>query len=307
MLHHFGAHDNQYGSVPMARVMQIHDVLNDITVWGDIYPIKTSELAIIAKQVPRFSEDSLTLFDRGFASYALMYLMLHEEVPRHFVMRCKTSFNKEVISFVHSRKRSKIVELKPCCNSIEMLRNNGYIVTSSTTIKVRLVKVDLSNGQTEILITNLYDEKLYSEKDLNYLYGLRWRIETAYYKQKNQQQLEQFSGHRVICIQQDYLATLFVANVQSLIEKQCEQNLDQLSRRRKFNYKINRNVSWALLKGNIVKLFCRGTPREILMQLQQEFITNVEPLRPGRHNQRHKRKRRITGKYQTFTNYRRAI
>ena len=43
--------------------------------------------------------------------------------------------------------------------------------------------------------------------------------------------MEQFSGHRVICIQQDYAAGLFVANLQSLIEKQCEDHLDQVNKK----------------------------------------------------------------------------
>ena len=33
---HFGTHGNKHTSTALARVLQIHDVLNDITVWGDI-------------------------------------------------------------------------------------------------------------------------------------------------------------------------------------------------------------------------------------------------------------------------------
>ena len=62
--------------------------------------------------------------------------------------------------------------------------------------------------------------------------------------QKNQLQLEQFSGHRVICIQQDFHASVFVANLQSLLNKQCDKYLQHINLRRKYNYKINRNVSW---------------------------------------------------------------
>ena len=40
VLDYFGSADNQFGGVPMARVMQIHDVLNDLTIWGDIFPRK---------------------------------------------------------------------------------------------------------------------------------------------------------------------------------------------------------------------------------------------------------------------------
>ena len=307
VVEYFGTQDNQHVSVPMARVMQVQDILNDITVWGDIRPISESEQAIMAGRVGQLHEDSLTLFDRGFPSYALMYLMLNEETHRHFVMRCKVGFNKEVKQFVYSRKSSKTIELAPTADAITTIRKHGYILTAETTIKVRMVKIKLSTGEIEILLTSLYDERLYTIEDLKCLYGLRWGIETTYYKQKNQQQMEQFSGHRVICIQQDYAAGLFVANLQSLIEKQCKNYLQRINMKRKHHYRINRNVSWASLKHNIVKLFLQNEPEGILLQLQKAFERNIEPVRPGRHNPRIKKGKRLKGKYQTLTNYRRAI
>ena len=119
--------------------------------------------------------------------------------------------------------------------------------------------------------------------------------------------MEQFSGHRVICIRQDYAAGLFVANLQSLIEKQCDAYLHQLNKRRNYNYKINRNVSWAALKHTTIKLFLQNQPEPILLFLQKKFERNTEPIRPGRHYQRTIKVRRTRGKYQTFTNYKRAI
>jgi hypothetical protein len=94
--------------------------------------------------------------------------------------------------------------------------------------------------------------------------------------------MEQFSGHRVICIQQDCASTIFIANIQSLIEKQCDCFLKQINKRRKYDYKINKNISWALLKDNIIKLFLCNNEQEIKFK-------------------------KIKGKYQTFTNYKRAI
>lgn len=307
VIEHYGTQDNQYVQIPMARVMQVHDVLNEITVWGNIYAIKESEQAIMAEQVPRLYEDSLTLFDRGYPSYVLLYLLLNEETVRHFVMRCKKGFNNEVKKFVCSKKRSKIIELTPNADAIAALREHGFIVTAKTTIKVRAVKIDLPTGEQEILLTSLYDEKLYSIEDLKYLYSLRWGIETAYGKQKNQQQMEQFSGHRVICIEQDYAAGLVVANLQSLIEKQCEQYLQKVNQKRKHRYRINRNVSWASIKFNIVRLFLQNEPEEILLHLQKKFESNIEPVRPGRQYPRKRKAKRLNGKYQTFTNYKRAI
>jgi hypothetical protein len=76
--------------------MQVQDILIDLTVWGQISSIKESEQAIMTRYVSRLYEGSLTLFDRGYPGFALMYLMNNQEVPRQFVMRCKAGFNKEV-------------------------------------------------------------------------------------------------------------------------------------------------------------------------------------------------------------------
>ncbi len=304
---HFGCHGNQHGSVPMGRVVQVYDVLNELVVWGGIYPTTKSERAIMSGRVPHLAKDSLTIMDRGFAGFGLMYLMLHEEEPRHFVIRCKSGFNKEVTAFARGSKRSKIVALRPSYKSIAMLRENDYIITPQTTISVRMVEVNLPNGEQEILLTSLCDETLYSNDELKYLYGLRWGIETAYGKQKGQVQMEQFSGHRVLCVQQDYAATLFACNLQSLIEKQSEDYLRQISQRRKHPCKINRNVSWASLKGNIVLLLLTTNVAGILNRLQKAFESNLEPVRPGRQVERPEKSRRMTGKFQTFSNFKRAI
>lgn len=248
VLAHFGSADNQFGGVPMARAMQIHDVLNDLTVWGDIFPRSNSENAIIASNIRHLPVDSLTLFDRGYPSFSLIYLLVSEEIPRHFLMRCKATFSNEVKKFVRSNKRDVIVTIYPSAESIERLREQGYIVTKKTGIRIRMLKVVLPDGEIEVLLTDLFDNKLYSLKKMSDLYFMRWKIETTYGKQKNQMQMEIFSGHKVVCIEQDYAAGLFVANLQSIIEKQCEQDVKEISASRCYEYKINRNISWAFLK-----------------------------------------------------------
>jgi hypothetical protein len=307
VVEHFGSADNQFGGVPMARVMQIHDVLNDLTIWGGIFPRKQSENEIIATYLGQLPTDSITLYDRGYPSYSLMYLHINQENPRHFVMRCKASFSKEVKSFIASCQTDIIITIYPSLDAIKEIRKHRQIITKDTGIKVRLVKIKLPGGTTEILITDLYDKKIFTRKKMSNLYAMRWKIETTYGKQKNQLQMEIFSGHRVLCIEQDYAAGLFVANLQSIIEKQCEPALKKISAGRQYDYKVNRNISWASLKNRILKLFIElDDSLEILMELQDLFLKNIEPIRPDRAAPRPLPKRK-RGKYQTFTNYRRAI
>lgn len=303
----FGTWNNQHFNTPMARIMQIYDVLNDITIFSNLYPIKMGEKTIMNNRVDTLYSDSITLFDRGFPSYELMYLMINSEKPKHFVIRCKADFNAEVKQFKRSRKKDKTIQLKATSIAIANLREKGFVITKQTEMKVRMVKIKLTSGETEILLTNLYNEQLYTIDDLYYLYGMRWTIETSYGMQKNQQQIEQFSGHRVICIQQDFHASVFVANLQSLINKQCEDYLQRTNLNRKYNHKINRNISWGILKNNIVKLFFSNEPLDILVKLQRIFERYTEPIRPDRKYKRTAMVKFRRGKYRTLTNYKRAI
>lgn len=123
IIKHFGTHNNQHASIPMARTMQLQDVLNNITVWGDIFPITDGEQSILADQIERLSYDSLTIFDRGYTSFGLMYMMLHHmETPRHFLIRGKIDFNNEVKHFLRSGEESQIVYLRPREKAINMLK-----------------------------------------------------------------------------------------------------------------------------------------------------------------------------------------
>jgi len=288
---HFGKHSNQHSQVPLARVMEVEDVLNKIVVYG------------LAADYP---EDGLLLFDRGFCCYALVWLLLNQERERKFVIRCRTK-TKYIAAFLKTGKKTQIITIYPDASAIKQLRKQGYILTPQNGVLIRLVRIKLPNGETEVLMTNLYDNKLYSNKDLAQLYALRWSIEGTYSQQKNELQLEIFSGHRVITVLQDYYANVFIGNLQNVIEKQCISYITMISQRRKYSYKINRNTSWSCLKDNVVRLFISNDPINILMALQKAFEKNVEPRRPGRTIPRTKKSRRLTGKYQTFTNYRRAI
>jgi len=307
VIEYFGTQDNQVSSVPMARILQVHDILNDLTVWGDIRPIRESEQGIFMERLPSLHKDSLVVLDRGYPSFHLFYLMINQESPLHFVSRSKLRFNRQVSDFLQSGKESLVTEWFANSDAVKSLYKLGYIITTRTSIKIRMVRVRLNSGETEVLLTNLYDEKKYTVQDLYNLYGLRWSIETSYGYQKNQQQMEQFSGHRVICIQQDYAAGLVTANLRSLVEKQCEPHLNKINTSRKYKAKINRNVSWAALKKNIVRLFLEEEIKTILNKLEKKFQQNIETIRPGRKSQRRYKQKRRRGKYQTLTNYKRAI
>ena len=133
-----------------------------------------------------------------------------------------------------------------------------------------------------------------------------WGIETYYGYMKEELQLGQFSGIRLIYIEQDFAANLLLFNLQSLIEKQTEPYVEAVSKKRKYRCRVNKNSSRVSLKYRVVHLFLQEDCRHILIEPEKLFGHYSEPVRPGRKYTRTK-KRKTNIKYFTLTNYKRTL
>jgi len=307
VMDYFGVQTNQSVSVAMGRIVTLYDVLNEITISAHLLPIPCSEQEVINEFIPYYDPDVLAIYDRAYPSFTSIYLHLVQEQERKFVMRCTNTFNREVVEFLQSKDTSRVVYFKPGVKSATDLHQHGYIISPSSRVKVRLIKVKLNNGITEVLITNLYDEIKYPSTLFKGLYFKRWGVETNYGLQKNTMQLESFSGQKVNTILQDFYASVFIINLQSIISKQCNKKLINKTRHRKQHYKINRNIALGLMKNRIVRLFITQCPHYILKELERLFLNHLEPVRHDRKYERIVKSKRAKGKYQTLTNYKRAI
>ena|ERR1017187_2929848 len=307
VIDYFGVQNNQSVSVAMGRIILLYDVLNEINISSHLLPITCSEQEAVNELIPFYDSDVLAIYDRGYPSFTSIYLHLTHEQERKFVMRSRTGFNREVKDFMRSKDKSRVVDFKAGRKSVTDLAKHGYIVTTSSSVKVRLIKVKLDTGVTEVLITNLYDETNYPTALFKELYFKRWGVETNCNLQKNTLQLEAFSGQKVNTILQDFYASVFITNLQSIISKQCNKELIHKTKHRKHRYKINRNVAMGMMKNRVVRLFTTKTPKQILLELEKLFLNHLEPIRPHRKYNRVIKCKRTKGKYQTLTNYKRAI
>jgi len=303
----FGGGSNQYGVQvsTTARICVLYDVLNCLAIKGFLHPYAVSEEEVIPQCLLGLElENKLLLFDRGYPSYWLMYLLIQKGAK--FVMRVSSSANNAVKEFLASQSTDLTIAWYPPYTSLKKLRDMGFTISKHTPIKIRLVKIMLDTGETEIVVTSLYDTDVYTIEDLKEVYHLRWGIETYYGYVKEELQLGQFSGIRRICIEQDFAANLMLFNLQSLIEKQTEPYVNAVGNGRKYRYKVNKNISWACLKNRVVRLFLQEDSRSILIELEKLFGNYLEPIRPGRKYSRIK-KRNPNVKYYTLTNYKRAL
>ncbi len=60
--------------------------------------------------------------------------------------------------------------------------------------KVRVIVLTLANGETEVLVTSLFDREKFTLEDISKAYVLRWHIEECYKRLKIGAELENFSG-----------------------------------------------------------------------------------------------------------------
>ena len=157
----FGASANQHeqSKYALARVVCIYDVLNKFCLSSAIRPISSSESGILKDLMGDLPENSLSIYDRGFASFSLAYL-LHRE-GKDFVIRCRTNFNGLVKRFVKSSKMSRVVDWPANKGAIEMLEESGIPIDKNAHVKVRLVKVILDTGEVEVLISSLVEREKY--------------------------------------------------------------------------------------------------------------------------------------------------
>lgn len=195
-------------------------------------------------------------------------------------MRVKIRFSQLTIDFERSKKKSLVVEMFPGKNT--NISDKHY--TRTTAIKVRLVRVELAQGQVEILITSLLDSSKYPTSQFKKLYFKRWGVETFYDELKNKLKIEHFSGYSNQSIQQDFKIALFVCNVQTLIVSELEDELKQNNHGKKYDYKINTNISYGFLKNRIVSLFLnqQSTGDDTVEELKILFKSHLVPIRPNR-------------------------
>ena len=289
----YGQTKNQTNTyIVQTKACVLYDLLNEICINGILSSIDTDERTQAKQLLEHCQANDLIIYDRGYPSFELIYE--HYQKNLHFLMRMPLDFSQVVKDFVASGKTSQIVEIKP--GQKKSFENKPY--TKSSTLKIRLLRITLNSGGIEVLATSLLDSKHYGNEVFKELYFKRWKIETYYDELKNKLKIEEFSGYSNQSILQDFYSTLFVSNIQTLIENEINEEIEKESETKniKYQYKINTTLSYGFMKDRILELFfTKNDMNDIINELKELFKKHLIPIRPDR-----KFERKI-GKYRTRT------
>lgn len=295
---YFGGQSNQQCFFVQAKTLYCYDVLNELVLSGQISPYRTGELTLAYPLIKNFEKDMLLIYDRNFFNYKMMALHLWKQEESQFIIRAKEK-NPVINAFIKSKKASEIVEFYPTPSAIAGLSKEGINITRDKAIQIRLVRVKLGNT-IEVLATNLWHEPTNNFKEL---YHKRWGIETNIHLQKNILQLECFSGLTVQTIQQDFYATIFLANLHSILIKEAQEILDKSSPKRKYPLKVNKNKSQGKLRSILTQLFHSKSKSRMFDMLNNYFIRDPVPVRKGRSYPRIVKNKQSKSKHKTYMNY----
>jgi hypothetical protein len=170
----FGGQNNQHDAYVGGRTYYAYDVLNGLVLFPWIRPYRFAEVEMAYQTIQQLGsqgQDMLMIYDRNFCSYKMAALHLWEEKEVKFIIRAKKNI-KHISAFIKSGEISAVVELKPTPEAIKGLKKSGYIITCKTTIKVRLIRIDLDQS-VEVLMTNLWEEEGYDHNEFKDLYAMR--------------------------------------------------------------------------------------------------------------------------------------
>ena len=299
----YGVHNNQKKTddVIIARVSVLYDVLNEIVLSGILSPFKNGEKTLAQDHIKSIAKNDLVILDRGYPSFELAYNIIQKGAD--FLFRCKHNFNQATVEFMQSVLKETIVEIYP--KQHQSFKNK--IITAKDKLTVRMLKVDLEDGEVELLMTSLINQQDYPYTDFKDLYFKRWAVETFYNRLKNILSVENFSGLTSQAILQDFMCALFISNVQSLILEEVQEKYNKNSNKRKYEYKINTSISLGFLKNRIIELFIEKGSDATLYELEKLLIEHTIPIRKGRKFLRNTDKYRRRTKPPMFHNRKKNI
>lgn len=282
-----GKNSEIQGEKPYALASVLYDVLNRIALDATLGKAKAYEVDLAVAHLAHAQAGDLLTMDRNYPSYRMLAQMVQHN--RDFVVRCSAA------SFAVARQMlkgegadSQIATLTPSAEQLPIIKQLNLPLS----LTLRFVRVRLSTGEYEVLVTSLLDEFLYPTAEFAALYHLRWGIETFYGLLKTRLELENFSGTGVEAIKQDFYATVYLSGLESLLTDAAQAQLD--AKGTKHRQKVNRAVSFNAIKNQALDLlFSDMAIDPLLEKLTALFLRNPCLERTDRNPPRKKSSSRV--------------
>ena len=305
----FGCSVNQCGQgMPLGRVSVAYDLENGLGIDAQLAPYGRGERDLALDHLTaitgydqrshgrRGHTGDLMLFDMGYP--ALDFIALFVLAGKDVVIRTPDSRIKEVHAAIHAASDDQILHIPLQTASRRMsstLLAQYPDLDPTWSLTLRLLTLSLDDGRPEYLLTTLLDQEAFPTAVFHGLYGKRWGSETHDDVLKNVLEIEDFTGKSVLSVRQDFYATVLTHNIQGVIQWELQEEIETENRSaaRKYQYRLNKNVSIGLLKDTLVMLLMdQGDLQEFYDMVKDQMQRYCVPIRPGRRKPRTRKTRR---------------
>lgn len=230
------------------------------------------------------STSDLHIADRGFESYALIcsLLMMNEvflirgrDITSNGIAASIPKQDSDTFDMVwdiiltRSRTRETLEEHPEL---YKILNKNQWKLDlkglSEYHLKLRIVRVDLGNGNYEVLLTNL-DQDKFSPEDLKTLYNYRWAQEVAFRQLKYQVDLAFIHHRNIEYIEMEIAARMMFFNICGAVYTSLKDKAPE-----------GRQLNFAYLVTQVRRCFQQNGSRAVWFA--KKIVKNTIPVRKNR-------------------------
>jgi len=276
----FGLHGGGRGEpVPLAMAFGLYDVLSGLMVHAVLHPGAARDRDLLAGSLEHVGSDDLLLLDRGFSAYWLLTWLAQQQC--RFCVRVDSMAMGAFEDFQYrSDKMETVVSLIVPAAARRKAAAKGFVLEDRP-FPVRLIRVPLPGGKTEVLATSLLDAQAFPAREFAALYHQRWRIEECFKLLKCRLAIEHFSGELPDSVHQDFLAKVWLGNLTASLAFLARNSLPQAMRS---DWVPNLTYAVAAVRAALPALLVHSLKRRSsIKKLLALIAKTIERVRPDRH------------------------
>ena len=294
-------HTNSIGTkIPQARTSSLCDVLNFITIDAQIESFRVGEQKMFETHLTYIGKGDMLTADANYGHFRILKAIMNTKAD--FCVRMSRSSNF-IKGFLESGEKDIVTEWIPSPKTIRNCKEHNI---NPSPFKVRLIRIDLSEKEIEVLAVSLLDKDKYSYDCLKELYDKRWVAEEEIKKFMQRLIIEFFSSIKVNGVSQDFYANIFMLNLVSFLIEPIAGQVHESGKSCKYRQQVNWTSALGDVRKRLVLLFLRSINRidSIIKSFWESFMINTDSIKPGRKFPRDKRKK--GSRQKAFINYKPA-
>lgn len=291
---HYSANADSKG-YNLMHLNTVYDLMNRRYIDAVLQDSRSvNENKALISMLENVNSDTIIIADRNYDSYNNIAHL--EDKGLKYVIRIKSTTgiikkfnipsNKEAdftADILLTRRQTNEVKLNPEIYRFLASNSNFDFLPKGSkdtySLKFRIIRIKISEGNYETLVTNLRDNE-FSAEDIRKIYKLRWGIETSFRELKYHVGLIAFHSKKKDCIIQEIFASLIMYNFSMLI---TENILIVDYKHNKYHSRVNYAAAIHLC---IAFFHCNNVSPSHLEKL---IARNKCPVRPDRNAVRNTR------------------